>query len=87
MPETAPAALPLLGILALEPKLLARPQTENAQFIDRLREDPARFIQAVIISLATSGLIVSEAMGTIPLSSAEREAVIAELHRLAEDLR
>ena len=87
MPETAPAALPILGILALEPKLLARPQAENARFLERLREDPARFIPALIISLATTGLIVSEAMGTIPLTAGEREAVIAELHRLADLLR
>lgn len=87
MPEMAPAALPMLGILALEPKLLARPRAENTQYLDRLREDPARFIQAVIISLATTGLIMSEAMGTIPLSPVEREALISELHHLAEDLR
>jgi AcrR family transcriptional regulator len=87
MPEMAPAALPMLGILALEPKLLARPQAENAHYLERLRQDPARFVQAVILSLATTGLIMSEAMGTIPLTAAEREAVIAELHHLADRLR
>lgn len=87
MPETAPAAMPLLGILALEPKLLARPQAENAEFVARLRADPARFIQALVVSLASTGLIVSEALGTLTLSPGEREALLAELHRLADRLR
>lgn len=86
-PETAPAAMPLLGILALEPKLLSRPQAEGAQFIDRLRADPARLVQAVVVMLASTGLIVSEALGTLPLTATERESLIAELHRLSDQLR
>jgi AcrR family transcriptional regulator len=84
MPETAHAALPLLGILALEPKLLARPQRENAQYLALLRADPARLVRALVVTLATTGLIVSEALGTLPLSVDEREALIADLHRLAD---
>lgn len=86
-PETAPAAMPLLGILALEPKLLARPQEEAAQLIERLRAEPQRLVQALVVMLASTGLIVGEALGTLPLTAGEREALIAELHRLADRLR
>jgi hypothetical protein len=86
MPETSPAAMPLLGILALEPKLLARPQAENTDFINRLRADPARFIKGLVVSLASTGLIVSEALGSLSLSPAERDALLNELHRLADQL-
>jgi AcrR family transcriptional regulator len=86
-PACASAALPLLGILALEPRLLARPQAESAEFIGRLRDDPARFAQALVVTLASSGLILSEALGTLPLTPDERAALIGELHRLAENLR
>lgn len=87
MPETAPAALPLLGVLALEPKLLARPQAESTAMLARLRSDPEHFIDALLITLASTGLIVSEALGTVTLSPDERSAVLAELHRRAELLR
>ena len=87
LPETAPAAMPLLGILALEPKLLARPQAEACELIDHLRADPARLAQALVVLLASNGLVVSEALGTLPLTGAERDALIAELHRLSDRLR
>jgi AcrR family transcriptional regulator len=85
-PDAAPGAMPLLGILALEPKLLARPQAEAAQLVERLRADPQRMAQALVVLLASTGLIVSEALGTLPLTAAERAALIAELQRLATQL-
>lgn len=87
MPETAPAALPLLGVLALEPKLLARPQAESATMMARLRSDPKHFVDALLLTLASTGLIVSEALGTVTLSPDERTAVLDELHRRADLLR
>ncbi len=87
MPETAPAALPLLGVLALEPKLLARPQAESAAMMARLRSDPKHFVDALLLTLASTGLIVSEALGTVTLSPDERTAVLDELHRRADLLR
>lgn len=87
MPETAPAAMPLLGVLALEPKLLAGPQAESAALLTRLRADPARFIDALLLSLASTGLIVSEALGTVTLTADERTALLDELHRRADLLR
>lgn len=87
MPETAPAAMPLLGVLALEPKLLVRPRAEGNELVARLRNDPKRFIDALLVSLASTGLIVSEALGTVTLSPDERTAVLDELHRRADLLR
>lgn len=87
MPETAPAALPLLGVLALEPKLLARPRAESAAMLARLRADPKHFVDALLLTLASTGLIVSEALGTVTLSPDERTAVLDELHRRADLLR
>ena len=87
MPETAPAAMPLLGVLALEPKLLAGPRAESTDLIARLRQDPARFVDALLLILASTGLIVSEALGTVSLSPDERTALLDELHRRADLLR
>jgi hypothetical protein len=41
--------------------------------------------RASIVSLATEGLWVLELLGLSPLSPAERERVVAELLRLAEE--
>jgi AcrR family transcriptional regulator len=87
MPDTAPAALPLLGVLALEPKLLKRPQAESAAMMAHLRTDPKQFVDALLLTLASTGLIVSEALGTVKLTAAERTAVLDELHRRADLLR
>ena len=87
MPETAPAAMPLLGVLALEPKLLAGPRAESAALLARLRSDPARFVDALLLTLASTGLIVSEALGTVTLGPDERAALLTELHRRTDLLR
>jgi hypothetical protein len=78
--------LPLLGILALEPGLLKRPREKGRRFIEELRKDRARFIPSLIVLLANAGLGLSEVLGTITLRAAERRALIAALHRLADGL-
>jgi AcrR family transcriptional regulator len=82
----SPIALPLLGILALNPSLLKRPQELNQQYHDDLRKDRTTFTQAMIVILVNAGLNLGEALGTVKLSTSEREAIITELHRLVDRL-
>jgi AcrR family transcriptional regulator len=74
----------LLAAAANEPKLLAPMRDYYRQWFAGLAASrhPER---ASIVSLATEGLWVLELLGLSPLSPAQRERVVAELLRLAEE--
>jgi hypothetical protein len=74
----------LLAAAANEPKLLAPMCDYYRQWFAELAAS-RRPERASIVSLATEGLWVMELLGLSPLSPGQRERVVAELLRLADE--
>jgi len=89
----AAEAVVLEAAAANEPKLLAPMRVYYRNYYGKLTRSPFKFElaasrrpeRASIVSLATEGLWVLELLGLSPLSPGQRERVVAELLRLADE--
>jgi hypothetical protein len=84
LPELSTA---LVSALANRPDLLAVARERFAAWRDRVLDDAADPVTAVIVRLAAEGLWLTDAFGLAPVEGADRAAVLAALERLTAEER
>lgn len=77
--EGAECSRALFAGAAHDPTLLQQARAEAKAHFDRLRRDPQKFAQAVMLSLAIDGLHFLELMQLSPLTAEERAQVLEYL--------
>lgn len=75
----------LLAAAAINPKLLIPVRDEYERFLANLASSGMRFERAAVIALAADGLRILELLKVSALPSQQRDAVIAEMLRLADE--
>ena len=75
----------LLAAAANNPSLLDHIRQRNAESIAHMAERPCTFARAAIVTLAIDGLMFGEVWRLTPFTAEQREQIIAELLRLADE--
>ena len=75
----------LLAAVAHDPKLLQPARDNLRRLLAEFRQAGLNFNRATVITFATLGLVFSELLSLSPLGGKERDQLVAELLRLADE--
>ena len=75
----------MLAAAANNPSLLDNVRKRYAEDVARMAEHPCSFARAAIVTLATDGLLMGEVWRLTPFTPEQREQIVAELLRIADE--